>query len=479
MHPAYPWANAAGLQRLVTLLPVAAFLTRGNRISFVNPAAQRLFNASEQDLKGHSPLEFLDPQALSVARQDRTGPHGQDAVHKQGEEVVLSAEGSVRLVHTSAVCLDDQEPATMLVLMHDVTALKQSQTELTHSQSELRRMAARVARSQEAERTRLASELHDELRQTLAAIHMELGALGAQLSGQDDPAVARLAYVSRLALNAMESAGRIVNDLRPPILEELGLAAALEALVAQVAERSALRCRFVARIDARAGVLSRPMVASTLFRVARDMLDAVTGPPRIGSVDVQLLPAPNAGVQLRVSRNGYAGTALRSRSWRERVSSMRERLRAVGGEITLSSGSDSHTLDATVSLAPPLARAAQGMASLDRTDDLYAMLLRFLYRAPVGLVQTTLEGRIEMLNPKAAQLLLPFAPEGHLVNLLSLLASAAPQLARQVNSVSQPSGLVCDAMPIELLTREPAGASHRFTLSLLKQDGVRLMAVLS
>lgn len=479
MSPAFPSPCTSNLQRLVTLLPVAAFLTRENRISFVNPAALRLFDASEQALTGHSPLEFLDLRALSIKQSPSHGSRSDDPSHAWSEGVVLSADGAVRLVQTSAARLDDQDPTTLLVLMHDVTELKKSQTKLANSQTELRRMAAQVDHLQQNERARLASELHDELRQALAAIRMELGALGAQLAGHHDPAVARLEYISLLALNAMESAGRIVNDLHPPILEDLGLAAALEALVAQVAQRSGLHCRFRARIDAQTAVLGRPMVARTLFRAAKDMLDAVTRQAQVSAIHVSLLGAHNGSVQLRVSHSGGSAAALHTPSWDEHVSALQERLLAVGGEIKLSSVGRSHMLDATVPVAPPVASAIPESATTDQADSLYAALLRFLYRAPVGLVQTTLEGRIEMLNPRAAQLLLPFANDGQLSNLLDLLVDAAPQLASRVAQMDQPSGQVCNAMSITLPASEPGAVPHTLTLSLLKQDGVRLMAVLS
>lgn len=479
MNPALHSSSAAKLQQLVSLLPVPAFLTRDNRISFVNQAAQRLFNASDQALRGHSPLEFLDPWALSPAPHPLHGQPESAPANGHRNEVVLSAEGNVRLVQTSATQLGDQDANTVLVMMHDVTDLRRSQAKLAQSQTEMRRLAAHVDRLADDERSRLAGELHDDLRQTLAAIRLELGALSAQLAEQDTPAVARLEYVSLLALNAMESAGRMVNDLRPPILGELGLAAALEAMVAQVAQRSGLRCRFSARVDAQAAVLGRPMVASTLFRAAREMLDTAVRLPGVDSAQVWLLGAHGGRVQLRVSHSGATATALQSPEWKTHVAALQQRLLLVGGEIRHSQAGATHTLDATIPVTPQPGSAATDRASVAPGDDVYAMLLRFLYRAPVGLVQTALDGQIEMLNPRAAQLLMPFASDGQLTNLLGLFANAAPQLAGLVAGMKLPSGLVCDALPITQAPSEPGAAPHGLTLSLLKQDGLRLMAVLS
>ena len=77
-------------------------------------------------------------------------------------------------------------------------------------------------------------------------------------------------------------------------------------------------------------------------------------------------------------------------------------------------------------------------------------LLQFLYQSPVGLVQTDAEGDITLINPMAAQLLMPLAPGGQLGNLLDVLDPVAPQLRTMLSDNGGAPGPVCEALRIHL-----------------------------
>jgi diguanylate cyclase (GGDEF)-like protein/PAS domain S-box-containing protein len=109
-------------------------------------------------------------------------------------------------------------------------------------------------------------------------------------------------------------------------------------------------------------------------------------------------------------------------------------------------------------------------------------LIQFLYLAPVGLVQTGLDGEIAMINPISAQLLMPLSRDGGLTNLFTALEGVAPELRHLCAAFARPSGMVCDGLHIHL---RPEGSDARgrrlpqvLSLSLLKLDDARLMAVL-
>lgn len=106
-------------------------------------------------------------------------------------------------------------------------------------------------------------------------------------------------------------------------------------------------------------------------------------------------------------------------------------------------------------------------------------LLQFLYMAPVGLVQTDAEGRIGLINPVSAQLLMPLSCDGALDNLFSALETVAPDLRHQAAGFSAPHGMVCDGVRIQLHADPARPAPQFLSLSLLKLDAWRLMAVLT
>ena len=115
-----------------------------------------------------------------------------------------------------------------------------------------------------------------------------------------------------------------------------------------------------------------------------------------------------------------------------------------------------------------------------QAHDAHEALMQFLYRAPIGLAQTTLAGEIEMINPMSARLLMPLSRDGGLDNLFEVLDGFAPQLPDLVAAFEPSSGVVCESvrMAIEAGTGGLAEAQV-LSVSLMKLDSARLMAVLS
>lgn len=109
----------------------------------------------------------------------------------------------------------------------------------------------------------------------------------------------------------------------------------------------------------------------------------------------------------------------------------------------------------------------------------YEALLQFLYMAPVGLVQLSSDGTIIMLNPLSAQLLMPLSRDGELTNLFDALAPVAPDLQLQCSQFSAAYGQICDATRLYLHADGAASGPQVLSLSMLKLDAERLMAVLN
>ena len=112
-------------------------------------------------------------------------------------------------------------------------------------------------------------------------------------------------------------------------------------------------------------------------------------------------------------------------------------------------------------------------------DELEA-LTQFLYLAPIGLVQATIEGDIVMINPMSAQLLMPLSSNGELFNLFDVLGDVAPDLRHRAQSHGDRHGMVCDGVQLQINAGTPGrGLPQILSLTLLKLDDTRLMAVLN
>ena len=109
----------------------------------------------------------------------------------------------------------------------------------------------------------------------------------------------------------------------------------------------------------------------------------------------------------------------------------------------------------------------------------YETLMQFLYRAPIGLVQMTPAGDVEMINPMAASLLMPLSHTGDLDNLFVTLAEVTPQLAQIVGAFTERSGAIGGAIRIPVAAGGNSDEPQILSLSLLKLDDTRVMAMIS
>ncbi len=110
----------------------------------------------------------------------------------------------------------------------------------------------------------------------------------------------------------------------------------------------------------------------------------------------------------------------------------------------------------------------------------YESLLQFMYMAPVGLVQMQADGHIVMINPYTANLLLPIAPNGDLLNLFTTLEDIAPELQNLCTSFTKKRGQICDSLRVQLTAGIPGKEDAKFlAFTLLKLDMDRIMVVIT
>lgn len=218
--------------------------------------------------------------------------------------------------------------------------------------AKLRQLAQRVVRSQEEERARLSRDLHDGISQWLVSIKLQIEAALIRLGGTPEQAATARATFEKTAgqINGvLAEVRRISHDLRPAILDDLGLAAALEHLCGEWREAAATTATIAFETEGDAGAL--PDVANTvLFRVAQEALTNIARHASASEIVVRLHGGRNF-VMLQVRDNGCGfdvgqvddharhGIGLRN---------MRERMEAVGGELALDSSSAGTRISALI-----------------------------------------------------------------------------------------------------------------------------------
>lgn len=185
--------------------------------------------------------------------------------------------------------------------------------------------AARALSAQEAERKRIAQELHDEVGQTLTAVLLEL----KRVADHAEPAVrAELRQVQEITRGSLDEIRRIARRLRPGVLEELGLASALKALTTEISGLTVRR-----RFDKDLPVLDAD-VELVVYRVAQESLTNIARHAGATAVEVSLTRGA-AGVDLRIRDDGRG---LRGAREGAGIRGMRERALLIGAELDLGPG---------------------------------------------------------------------------------------------------------------------------------------------
>jgi len=206
-------------------------------------------------------------------------------------------------------------------------------TRLHDRSVELGRLSARMIEQHEEERRRLSRELHDETAQVFSAVKMELGLLR---DGVGPAQSERLDRALELIDTGIRSIRSVTNDLRPSLLDDLGLLPALRSLVADFGVRSDIHVAFTAP-----GVLP-PLSKEAelaLFRALQEALSNVRRHAGARNVDVTLA-VDGAKVKLDIADDGRgppeAGLERLEREGHMGLAGMRERINALGGSVRLS-----------------------------------------------------------------------------------------------------------------------------------------------
>lgn len=156
-------------------------------------------------------------------------------------------------------------------LQTEISERRRAAEELQRSQEQLRNLFARVQAVREEERTRIARELHDELGQILTALKMDLSTLHAAYTGHG-PFAERSKSMMKVIDSTIQSVRRILSELRPGILDHLGLPAALEWQAKEFQTRTGIQCKFT--MDS-SDISLDTETATALFRMFQEALTNV------------------------------------------------------------------------------------------------------------------------------------------------------------------------------------------------------------
>lgn len=236
------------------------------------------------------------------------------------------------------------------MLKSEVTERKRAEEELRQSHEQLRNLSAHIESMRETERTSIAREVHDELGQALTAIKMDLSWLNKRLPEEQEAIIKKIREMSRLIDTTIQTVKRISTDLRPGILDDLGLVAAMEWQVQEFQERTRIKCTLTAESE---NMNLDRKLATAVFRILQEALTNVARHADAARVAVSLKRRTGQLV-LQVRDNGKGITEKQIAHPRSfGLIGMRERARSWNGSVKIDGISDKGT---SVTVSIPLKR---------------------------------------------------------------------------------------------------------------------------
>ena len=340
-------ANEEKLSTLFDLLPVGiSFLNPEGKIVQVNPALTNIVKLSKEQLSDQAyrsrkyirpngtlmpPTEFASQRALSEGK----------TVYSVETGLVLE-DGEVIWTSVSAAPVNVAEVGAVVVTV-DVTESKRAERALQESRERLQILSQRLVEVQEEERRAIARELHDRVGQTLAALNINLIIISGQLGGKvDEQTSTRLNDSMKLVAETIALVRDVMSNLRPSVLDDYGLEAAIDSHLTQYTSRYEISVRFekpnqpIPRLG--------PSIEMTFLRIAQEALMNIARHAQATQVHLALWQE-NSTICMAIQDNGVGITSWQdaNRPGSHGLTIMRERAEAFGGNLKVSSVSGKGT----------------------------------------------------------------------------------------------------------------------------------------
>lgn len=318
-----------------------AIITDGQgNILWVNDAFCRIYGYKREEVIGRNPRMLKSGHHDESFYRNLWTSITQNG-HWRGEIWNRRKNGEVFPEELSIQALPgpDGKPVRYISIFSDITerkraeeAIQQQQLRLEESERRLRELAAFLQTVREEERTRIARELHDELGQALTALRMDLGWLRGKCGALGTVACERVAAALAVVEQSIVSLRRISEDLRPAMLDSLGLAAAVEHHANQFSQRTGIICH----LDVNREEFDVPgELATAVFRIVQEALTNVARHSGAREVRIRLHQIDER-IDIFIEDDGRGFIAIEGKKTFGLLG-MRERIAMFGGTLEIDS----------------------------------------------------------------------------------------------------------------------------------------------
>jgi len=320
---------------LVELSPDPVFVVRREgRYVYVTPACARLFGVNRKEMVGKRVADFFPAADARVVMEGIERVFVDNRAIQREEQFVRGDRVLHFLTTLAPICDANGAVNAVVGLSRDFTDRRAAEIELQRSRSELRRLARHEQAILEQERARIAGIVHDEVGQTLTALKLDLAWLKARLHADQGALSDVVESMTQTIDEAVEKVRDLSASLRPRMLDELGLKAAIGASVRRFRKRTGIECICDLSQEPDTAVASER--ATALYRIFQELITNVAR--HSGATELRVgLRFSGDDVELTVEDNGKGISGAEAMGVETSgLVGVRERVLQFGGEVEIS-----------------------------------------------------------------------------------------------------------------------------------------------
>jgi two-component system sensor histidine kinase UhpB len=295
-------------------------------------------NESASKITGYSTDELLKMSFPEINQDGATNDTTElfNQIPSRSERIFLHKNGSERWWSNETVQLNERQ---FLYFTQDITDRKQAEQELRQSLAQLHQLTQHIEEVRENERVVIARELHDDLGQALTAVKIDLGIIKQRIT--EPGLLSKVDQVSELVRNTIFTVQRLTSELRPQIIDDLGLEAAIEWYSNDFAQRNQLTA--VCHLDPEINSFSAS-TSLTIFRIIQESLTNVSRYAKAKRVEIELIQSEDQ-VYLSITDDGIGISESEINSKKSfGIIGMKERTGSLGGKFEISKRKEKGTL---------------------------------------------------------------------------------------------------------------------------------------
>jgi two-component system sensor histidine kinase UhpB len=333
-------------RQLLDLAPIGIAVLQDEKIVFTNPVGLKLLGAqSNNQLIGKSIEDIIHPDKINGSKIRITKMMSGVVGLYPTEDVYLKIDGTPIPVEVIAVPIDYNGKPAIQVIVSDISDRKKVEKELIDYQNQLKELTQYLQTAREEEREAIAREIHDDFGQVLTSLKMNLTFHKKNFSKPNailkkEDFLSDLDSMTETIDSTIKKLRKLITELRPEVLDKLGLIAALEWQTNEFIDNKKIKCSFHTQFEE---IHLNKNAEISMFRILQESFTNIAKHAQATEVTVDI-KKENGNYSLEIHDNGIGFNPNQPQSSKFGIIGMKERAKLIGGEVSISSQAGKGTI---------------------------------------------------------------------------------------------------------------------------------------